>query len=177
VASERENAGLNVTCAQRVFLVEPVVNHSFEVQGASLRSTRSILVLMARLAISRVDRMGQTQNTEVFCYYAEDSVEENILKLAAHQGLSMYTENQSHGTLDATAIMTANAIANSGSPRKNRRRNERQKGDFVADVDDLLAVMFPHVFQPNLPDIVAAAPASLLTDDFPGHPVAGSSNS
>ena len=31
--SERENAGLNVTCASRVFLVESVVHHAFEVQG------------------------------------------------------------------------------------------------------------------------------------------------
>lgn len=31
--SERENAGLNVTCASRVFLVESVVHHGFEVQG------------------------------------------------------------------------------------------------------------------------------------------------
>ncbi|KAI6007072.1 SNF2 family N-terminal domain-containing protein [Pisolithus albus] len=32
---ERDNAGLNVTCASRVFLVESVVNHGFEVQGMS----------------------------------------------------------------------------------------------------------------------------------------------
>ena len=31
--SERENAGLNVTCASRVFLVEPVVHYGFEIQG------------------------------------------------------------------------------------------------------------------------------------------------
>jgi len=31
--SERENAGLNVTCASRVFLLESVVHHAFEVQG------------------------------------------------------------------------------------------------------------------------------------------------
>lgn len=30
---ERENAGLNIVCASRVFLVESVVNHAFEVQG------------------------------------------------------------------------------------------------------------------------------------------------
>ena len=31
---ERENAGLNIVCASRVFLLESVVNHAFEVQGA-----------------------------------------------------------------------------------------------------------------------------------------------
>ena len=32
---EHENAGLNIVCASRVFLLESVVNHAFEVQGAS----------------------------------------------------------------------------------------------------------------------------------------------
>jgi E3 ubiquitin-protein ligase SHPRH len=47
IYSERENAGLNVTCASRVFLLESVVNHAFELQ-----------------AIARVDRMGQRRETE-----------------------------------------------------------------------------------------------------------------
>jgi len=34
---ERENAGLNIVCASRVFLLESVVNHAFEVQGMSTR--------------------------------------------------------------------------------------------------------------------------------------------
>ncbi|KAJ8596441.1 hypothetical protein M405DRAFT_856497 [Rhizopogon salebrosus TDB-379] len=54
---ERDNAGLNVTCASRMFLIESVVNHGFEVQ-----------------AIARIDRMGQTKPTEVFCYYAEGDI-------------------------------------------------------------------------------------------------------
>lgn len=33
LCSERENAGLNITCASRVFLLESVVHHGFEVQG------------------------------------------------------------------------------------------------------------------------------------------------
>jgi E3 ubiquitin-protein ligase SHPRH len=44
---ERENAGLNVTCASRVFLLESVVHHGFEIQ-----------------AIARIDRMGQKKPTE-----------------------------------------------------------------------------------------------------------------
>lgn len=45
--SERENAGLNITCASRVFLLESVVHHNFEIQ-----------------AIARIDRLGQTKPTE-----------------------------------------------------------------------------------------------------------------
>ena len=44
---EKENAGLNVTCASKIILVESVVNHAFELQ-----------------AIARIDRMGQTRPTE-----------------------------------------------------------------------------------------------------------------
>ena len=35
---ERENAGLNIVCASRVFLLESVVNHAFEVQGMHTRA-------------------------------------------------------------------------------------------------------------------------------------------
>ncbi|KAH7107566.1 SNF2 family N-terminal domain-containing protein [Auriculariales sp. MPI-PUGE-AT-0066] len=142
---ERENAGLNVTCANRVFLVEPVVNHAFEVQ-----------------AISRIDRMGQTRNTEVLCYFAEDSVEENILKLAAQQGLSMYTSDQSHGSLDATALMTSNPKVDD-TTRRRPRKGGQQRGDFVAHGNDLLSIMFPHIFQQSL--ATAAPHVEELLDD------------
>lgn len=139
--------------------MEPVVNHAFEVQ-----------------AISRIDRMGQTHNTEVFCYFAEDTVEENILNLAARQGLSLYTEDQSHGTLDATALITGKATIDSPSKHK-----KTQKGDFVARAEDMLAIMFPHVFQPPSPAPVVrtndAVPKDRYTtpDAFSGNAIAGPS--
>jgi E3 ubiquitin-protein ligase SHPRH len=37
---ERENAGLNIVCASRVFLLESVVNHAFEVQGMRMAAVR-----------------------------------------------------------------------------------------------------------------------------------------
>ncbi|EJD53059.1 hypothetical protein AURDEDRAFT_180640 [Auricularia subglabra TFB-10046 SS5] len=172
---ERENAGLNVTCAQRVFLVEPVVNHAFEVQGASLPKG-SHVVLTLFIAISRIDRMGQTHNTEVFCYFAEDTVEENILNLAARQGLSLYTEDQSHGTLDATALITGKTNIDSPSKRK-----KTQKGDFVAKTEDMLAIMFPHVFRPQTPALVARTNGTAhkdrytTPDAFSGNAIAGPS--
>ncbi|KAH7925001.1 hypothetical protein BV22DRAFT_1034512 [Leucogyrophana mollusca] len=123
---ERDNAGLNVTCASRVFLVESVVNHGFEVQ-----------------AIARIDRMGQTRPTEVFCYYAEDTVERNILDLAARQGLSLYTKDNSAGSLNVTPFaMDSQKVVD--SPGKQRKV---QKGDFIFKVDDMLAILFPHMFE------------------------------
>ncbi|KIK58778.1 hypothetical protein GYMLUDRAFT_45086 [Collybiopsis luxurians FD-317 M1] len=123
---ERENAGLNVTCASRVFLLESVVHHGFEIQ-----------------AIARIDRMGQTRPTEVYCYYAEDTLERNILDLAARQGLSLYTKKNSVGTLNVSSFASDKQIID--SPSKITKK--AAKGDFIFKVDDLLACLFPHMFE------------------------------
>ncbi|KAG8745984.1 Multiple RNA-binding domain-containing protein 1 [Ceratobasidium sp. 414] len=73
MGKEKENSGMNITCASNVFLVEPVVSHTFELQ-----------------AIARVDRLGQTRATKVFCYYCNETVEKNILDLAVLQEKSLY---------------------------------------------------------------------------------------
>ncbi|KAI0706718.1 SNF2 family N-terminal domain-containing protein [Cerioporus squamosus] len=122
---ERENAGLNVTCASRVFLVESVVHHAFEVQ-----------------AIARIDRMGQTRPTEVYCYYAEDTVERNILDLAAKQGLSLYTRENASGHLNVTPF-----AADSDKKQVDAPTKKVQKGDFVYKTEDMLAIFFPHMFE------------------------------
>ncbi|KAJ7746946.1 SNF2 family N-terminal domain-containing protein [Mycena maculata] len=107
---ERENAGLNITCASRVFLLESVVHHGFEIQ-----------------AIARIDRMGQTRPTEVFCYYAEDTVEKNILDLAARQGTSLYTKNNSVGS-----ILNMASLAGDGEKKVvDAPAKKVQKGDFI----------------------------------------------
>ncbi|KZT00238.1 uncharacterized protein LAESUDRAFT_816623 [Laetiporus sulphureus 93-53] len=122
---ERENAGLNITCASRVFLVESVVHHAFELQ-----------------AIARIDRMGQTRPTEVYCYYAEDTMEKNILDLAARRGQSLYTKDNSAGTVDVTPFAVASDKTVVDSPSR-----KVQKGDFVFKTDDMLAIFFPHLFE------------------------------
>jgi len=123
---ERENAGLNLTCASRVFLLESVVQHSFEVQ-----------------AIARIDRLGQTRPTEVYCYYAEDTIERNILDLAARKGLSLYTKENSSGSLNVSSFSKDNETA-IDDPEK---RKALQRGDFIHKIDDMLAILFPHMFE------------------------------
>lgn len=54
-------------------LLEPVLQHSFELQ-----------------AIGRVDRLGQTQNTSVYCYATMDTVESRILSQGVRNGTSIY---------------------------------------------------------------------------------------
>ncbi|KAJ7695156.1 SNF2 family N-terminal domain-containing protein [Mycena rosella] len=123
---ERENAGLNITCASRVFLLESVVHHGFEVQ-----------------AIARIDRMGQKKATEVFCYYAEDTVEKNILDLAARQGTSLYTKNNSVGS-----IFNVSSLAGDGEKKVvDSPAKKVQKGDFIYKIDDMMAILFPHMFE------------------------------
>ncbi|EPQ55612.1 hypothetical protein GLOTRDRAFT_75757 [Gloeophyllum trabeum ATCC 11539] len=126
---ERENAGLNVTCASRVFMLESVVHHAFEIQ-----------------AIARIDRMGQTRPTEVYCYYAEDTVERNILDLAARQGLSLYTEEKCRGALDPNLLAVEDGKVDK-TPTKRKAQKQKQKGDFIFKLDDMLAILFPHMFE------------------------------
>lgn len=135
---ERENAGLNVTCASRVFLVESVVNHAFEVQ-----------------AIARIDRMGQSRPTEVYCYYAEETVERHILDLAARQGKSLYTKENAAGTLNPNRLDLNSDQKVVDSPTKQKNA---QKGDFVFKTEDMLAIFFPHLFE----DIEYLIPAEEL---------------
>ncbi|KIK98364.1 hypothetical protein PAXRUDRAFT_9577 [Paxillus rubicundulus Ve08.2h10] len=147
---ERDNAGLNVTCASRVFLVESVVNHGFEVQ-----------------AIARIDRMGQTRATEVFCYYAEDTVEKNILDLAARQNLSLYTKDNSAGSVNVTSFVTD---SEKGSSKNASKKGQPvQKGDFIFKVNDMLAILFPHMFE----DIEFLLPPGAGQQVSSNHGVAG----
>lgn len=107
----------------------------------------------------------------VFCYYAKggfgggcgfshvyslttDTIERNILDLAARQGLSLYTKENSAGNL-TNAALAATTKGKSG-----------QKGDFISryvinsgwtdrvlnallsgSAEDMLAILFPHLFE------------------------------
>lgn len=124
---ERENAGLNLTEAKRVFCLEPVVNHAFETQ-----------------AIARIDRMGQDSETEVYCYYSEDTVERNILDLGARQGVSLYTRDRAVGTLLNTN--TTDHQSRSKQIDSLKKGKGKGKGDFVHSADDMVAILFPHFY-------------------------------
>ncbi|QRW14958.1 RNA recognition motif protein [Ceratobasidium sp. AG-Ba] len=131
---ERENSGMNITCASQVFLVEPVVSHMFELQ-----------------AIARVDRLGQTRATKVFCYYCDETVEKNILDLAALQGKSLYVA-QGSAAKHFSAVPEASL---------RPKRVAGMRGDYVADKNDLLFCMFPEVAQPavaNAPNAASTLP-------------------
>ncbi|KAJ7026292.1 SNF2 family N-terminal domain-containing protein [Mycena alexandri] len=147
---ERENAGLNITCASRVFLLESVVHHGFEIQ-----------------AIARIDRMGQKRPTEVFCYYAEDTIEKNILDLAARQGTSLYTKENSVGS-----ILNVSSLAGDGERKViDSPIKKLQKGDFIFRVEDMLQILFPHMFEDTEYLISEEDSDVVMTDAAPSVPV------
>ncbi|KAG8938004.1 hypothetical protein FRC00_003878 [Tulasnella sp. 408] len=128
---ERENSGLNLTCAKRIMLVEvrvvqprPTVNISFEIQ-----------------AIARVDRLGQKEETEVYCYYAIDTVEQNILNIAARKSTSLYT------TSNATTAVDLAAPAVTERQKIEARTKDKQllRGDCIAGTGKMLEVLFPEL--------------------------------
>ncbi|KAJ7257871.1 SNF2 family N-terminal domain-containing protein [Mycena haematopus] len=142
---ERENAGLNITCASRVFLLESVVHHGFEIQ-----------------AIARIDRMGQKKPTEVYCYYAEDTIE---------KGTSLYTKNNSVGP-----IMNMSSLAGDGEKKVvDSPVKKMQKGDFIFKY---LQILFPHLFE-EIEYLVPAEDQDVVMEDalptFPVNAVAGPS--
>lgn len=79
----------------------------------------------------------------MYCYYAEDTIERNILDLAARKGLSLYTKANSVGTLIVSPF-TKEGEQVIDNPNK---RKAQQKGDFIYKVDDMLAILFPHMFE------------------------------
>lgn len=138
---ERENAGLSITSACRVFLLEPTVNHNFELQG-KYHHARFVQYheLIKFLAIARVDRLGQERQTEVYCYATESTVEKNILDLGARKGLSLFTKDSADTMLDIMKYSEQDKQPVDGAKKLQK------KGDFVAKADDILACIFPHLY-------------------------------
>lgn len=61
-----------------------------------------------------------------------DTVEKNILDLAARQGLSLYTKNNSAGSLNVTSFATDSQKKLVDSPTKSSKKGQPvQKGDFI----------------------------------------------
>ncbi|ORX34384.1 SNF2 family N-terminal domain-domain-containing protein [Kockovaella imperatae] len=83
--AERESSGLTLTSCRVVHLLEPVLQHSFELQ-----------------AIGRVDRLGQKRETEVYCYATLETVESRILSQGVRNGTSIYLKDEDADTVVAS---------------------------------------------------------------------------
>ncbi|CAK9783442.1 hypothetical protein CC85DRAFT_282178 [Cutaneotrichosporon oleaginosum] len=93
--AERESAGLTLTSCGVVHLLEPVLQHSFELQ-----------------AIGRVDRLGQEAETRVYCYATLDTVEARILAQGVRNGTSIYLADKKE---DEAAMAAMENVAHAAS--------------------------------------------------------------
>jgi len=87
-----------------------------------------------------VDRLGQERQTEVYCYATESTVEKNILDLGARKGLSLFTKDSADTMLDIMKYSEQDKQPVDGAKKLQK------KGDFVAKADDMLACLFPHLY-------------------------------
>lgn len=85
-----------------------------------------------------------------------DTIERNILDLAARKGLSLYTKENSSGSLNLSTFSKDNETA-IDNPEK---RKTLQRGDFIHKIDDMLAILFPHMFE----EIEFLVPPTDVTD-------------
>ncbi|MCO5598663.1 hypothetical protein L7F22_052760 [Adiantum nelumboides] len=126
--SEAQSSGLNLVCAQNIFLLEPLVNHALELQ-----------------AIGRVHRIGQMKPTTVFCYQVIDTVEQRIVNLARRRNQSLFTrENCISNDLKDSAELVAK-VQESKSHQKgfvlNGSRKDKE-GEYVAQLVDVITCLF-----------------------------------
>lgn len=94
--SEAQSSGLNLLAASHIHILEPLLNTSLELQ-----------------AIGRVHRIGQTKETNIWCYYVKDTVEERILALSAYKGQSLYLKGRHTSMTDSQRTLEASASASS----------------------------------------------------------------
>ena len=86
LASGPGSAGLTLTIANTLYMLEPTANAAEEAQ-----------------AVSRVHRIGQTKTTRCVIFYAKHSCEERILALRQQQGqLEQLLASGGHDILDAS---------------------------------------------------------------------------
>lgn len=115
-----------------------------------------------------MDRLGQERQTEVYCYATESTVEKNILDLGARKGLSLFTKDSADTMLDIMKYSEQDKQPVDGAKKLQR------KGDFVAKADDMLACLFPHLYD-GFPDEADEATrgmgedADLLSENHKGN--------
>ncbi|KAI5481086.1 SNF4 family helicase/atpase [Pseudohyphozyma bogoriensis] len=93
-----QSAGLNLTCARYVFLVEPLLHSSLELQ-----------------AVGRIHRIGQAKETAVFQYSVLDTVDARVAELRGRQRSSLFTGDGSVNMAKESKLLVDDATKNSNS--------------------------------------------------------------
>ncbi|KAK4049943.1 hypothetical protein OIV83_003767 [Microbotryomycetes sp. JL201] len=85
--TKSQSAGLNLTVARYVCLVEPLLHPSLEIQ-----------------AVARVHRIGQKNDTTVYQYFVSDSVDQRVAELRARNNTSLFTPKAKRDTAQESRI-------------------------------------------------------------------------
>ncbi|BGP51473.1 hypothetical protein JCM10450v2_007415 [Rhodotorula kratochvilovae] len=116
-----QSAGLNLTVARYVFLVEPLLHPSLELQ-----------------AVARVHRITQTKQTMVFQYAVTDTVDRRVANLRARQNTSLFLADT-----DVDAAKESRLVQ-----QKDRAQIDLKKVDDATEDEDDLArcILAPEAF-------------------------------
>lgn len=128
-----QSSGLNLVNANHVILCEPLLNTALELQ-----------------AIARVDRIGQQQDTTVWLYIVEGTVEESIYNLSVQRRLEHMDRNlkgkEKGKDVDESSLEIANAMEmEQASLTKLMRQKAGKEAGEEIPVDDLWTCIFGHV--------------------------------
>ena len=104
----------------------------------------------------------------MYCYATESTVEKNILDLGARKGLSLFTKDSADTMLDIMKYSEQDKQPVDGAKKLQK------KGDFVAKADDMLACIFPHLYDGFADEVDEAVreigtEVVLLSEDAEGH--------
>lgn len=136
--SEVQSSGLNLLAASHIHILEPLLNTSLELQ-----------------AIGRVHRIGQTKETNIWCYYVKDTVEERILALSAYKSQNLYFQGRDTSLTDGPTTLESSSRGNAAEHSKQDAKKWSafgkrvfggavggMRGDATSDSTELLACYF-----------------------------------
>ncbi|KAI4599911.1 hypothetical protein KJ359_001647 [Pestalotiopsis sp. 9143b] len=127
-------SGLNLVNANHVFLCEPLLNTALELQ-----------------AIARVDRIGQSHETNVWLYLVEGTVEESIYNLSMNRRLEHMVANtkgkeaeSAASTISEDKLEVANSMELQQANLPKLMDKDARLGE-VVDKNDLWDCLFGHL--------------------------------
>ncbi len=153
--AKSQSAGLNLVNASHVFLCEPMINTSLELQ-----------------AISRVDRIGQKSETTVWLYLVDGTVEENIYEISVrrrmeHVPQAVEDRNGKGCEVDLEdGLKVANSIELQNGNVRGLMAQGKGTGETVAQ-EDLWVCLFAnrHVRDQTRSGCQSQAPVQVADDD------------
>ncbi|KAM0747530.1 hypothetical protein T439DRAFT_328769 [Meredithblackwellia eburnea MCA 4105] len=116
--TKSQAAGLNLICAQYVFLVEPLLHPSLELQ-----------------AVGRIHRIGQSKETRVFQYFVRDSVDERLAELRGRHKSSLFLNSGPVNTRKESLILQDDMAKTNTADKKGSEES-------IDDEDDISRILF-----------------------------------